>query len=49
MSKYLLIGGIALLVLGAVILIFADTPIPIPIGVMVVGIALVAVSRRRAQ
>jgi hypothetical protein len=45
----LFIGGIALMILGAVIFFFADTPVPIPIGVLVVGIALVAVSRRRAQ
>jgi hypothetical protein len=48
-NRYLLIGGIALIVLAAGIFFFAETPVAIPIGVAVVGIALIASSRRRSR
>jgi hypothetical protein len=44
-----LIGGIGLLVLAALIFLFLETSasIPVAITLMVVGIALIATSRRR--
>ena len=41
------IGGIILLVLAAVIFLFTDSPVPIGISLTVVGVALIAVSRKR--
>ena len=49
MNKYRFIGGIALMVMAALIFFLAETPVAVPIGLLVVGIALVAVSRRRAR
>ena len=44
-----LIGGVGLLVLAALIFLFLETSasIPVAITLMVIGIALVATSRRR--
>ena len=46
-----LIGGIALLVLAALLFLLPSAsdpvPVPIPIGLMAVGVALIAVARRR--
>jgi hypothetical protein len=49
MNKYRFIGGIVLMVMAASLFFFAEPPVAIPIGLLVVGIALVAVSRRRAR
>jgi hypothetical protein len=49
MDKYRFIGGIVLMVLAASLFFFAETPVAVPIGLLVVGIALVAVSRRKAR
>ena len=47
-ADYRFMGGIVLM-LVAVVIFFADAPIAVPIGVLVVGIALVASGRRRSQ
>ena len=49
MKKGQLIGGIVLLVLAALIFVLLDTTasVPVAITLTVVGIALVATSRRR--
>ena len=49
MNWYLFVGGLLLMVMAALIFFLAETPVAIPIGLLVVGIALVAVSRRRAR
>ena len=49
MNRYRFIGGIVLMVMAALIFFLAETPVAVPIGLLVVGIALVAVSRRRAR
>ena len=49
MNRYRFIGGIVLMVMAASIFFFAETPVAVPIGLLVVGIALVATSRRRAR
>lgn len=49
MNRYLFLGGIILMVLAALLFFFAETPVPVPIGLLVVGIALVATSRRRSR
>lgn len=40
------IGGIALAVLAAVLMLFTDSPISAPIAILIVGIVLIASSRR---
>jgi len=47
--RYQFIGGIVLMVLAALIFFLADASIAVPITVLVVGIALVASSRRRSR
>ena len=51
MKRGLLIGGILLLVAAALVFVGLDTSSSLPIagGLAVVGIALVAISRRRSQ
>jgi hypothetical protein len=49
MNRYRFIGGIALMVLAASLFFFTEPPVAVPIGVLVVGIALVATSRRRSR
>ena len=49
MNWYLFVGGLLLMVMAALIFFLADTPEAVPIGLLVVGISLVAVSRRRAR
>ncbi len=49
MNKYRFVGGIVLMVMAALIFFLAEAPVAVPIGLLVVGIALVAISRRRAQ
>lgn len=49
MNRYRFIGGIVLMVLAALLFFFAETPVAVPIGVLVVGIALVASARRRSR
>jgi uncharacterized membrane protein len=51
MKRSLLIGGILLLVAAALVFVGLDTSSSVPIasGLAVVGIALVAISRRRSQ
>lgn len=48
MKRNQLFGGIGLLILAALVFIFMETDasIPVAIGLAVVGIALIAVSRR---
>ena len=49
MNRFLFIFGIALMVLAALLFFFAEPPVAVPIGVLVVGIALVASARRRSR
>ena len=46
MKRSRFIGGIVFLVLAAVIFLFTDSPVPVGITLTVVGIALVAVSKK---
>ena len=48
MQKLRFIGGVLMMVAGAVLLLFAgeDMPLPVALGLLVVGIALVASARR---
>jgi hypothetical protein len=48
-NRFRFIGGIVLMVLAASLFFFAETPVAVPIGLLVVGIALVAISRRKAR
>lgn len=50
MKKYQFVGGIGFIIAGMIFL-FAETavPIPIPIALMVVGIALIAASRKKTH
>ena len=47
-ASYRFMAGIVLM-LAAVVIFFAEAPVAVPIGVLVVGIALVASGRRRSQ
>ena len=47
MKRSRFVGGIFLLVLAAVIFLFTDAPVPVRISLTVVGIALVAVSKKK--
>lgn len=51
MVKGRFIGGLLMMVGAAILLLFADGdyPLPVAIGLLVVGIALIASSRRRAN
>ena len=49
MNRYLFIGGILLMVMAALIFFLAETPVAVPLGLLVVGIALVAAARRRGR
>lgn len=51
MNRYRLIGGILMLFAAALIFVGldSDSSLPIAIGLAVVGIALIATSRRRAR
>lgn len=51
MQKARVISGLLFMVAGAVIILFADGsyPLPVAIGLLVVGIALVASARRKAN
>jgi len=49
MNRYRFIGGIVLMILAALLFFFTEPPVAVPIGVMVVGIALVASARRRSR
>lgn len=40
-------GGIGLLILATFIFLFAETAVPIPIALTVIGVALIAASRKR--
>jgi hypothetical protein len=48
MLKLRFFGGVLMMVAGAVLMLFAgeDIPLPVAIGLLVVGIALVASARR---
>ena len=48
MADYRFMGGIVLM-LAAAVIFFADAPVAVPIGLLVVGIALVATGRRRSR
>jgi hypothetical protein len=51
MVKGRFIGGLLMMLAGAIIMLFAqdNIPLPVSIGLLVVGIALIASSRRRAK
>ena len=49
MNRYRFIGGIVLMLMAALIFFLAEAPVAVPIGLLVVGIALVASARRRSQ
>ena len=51
MWKAQFVGGLLMMVAAAVILLFVegDFPLPVALGLLVVGIALIAGSRRRAS
>jgi hypothetical protein len=48
MLRLRFIGGVLMMVAGAILMLFAgeDVPLPVAIGLLVVGIALVASARR---
>ncbi len=48
MLRLRFIGGVLMMVAGAVLMLFAqeDVPLPVALGLLVVGIALVASARR---
>ncbi len=47
MNRVRFVFGIAMMVLAALLFFVAEPPVAVPIGVLVVGIALVASARRR--
>jgi hypothetical protein len=51
MSKARFVGGLLMMVAGAIVMLFAqeDIPLPVAIALLVVGIALVASSRIKAN
>ena len=49
MDKYRLAGGILLLVASGIFMLATDVVISIPISLMVVGIALIATSRKKRR
>ena len=49
MNKYRFAGGILLLVAAGIFMLATDVVISIPISLMVVGMALVATSRKRRR
>ena len=49
MSRYSLLGGVLFLVAAAILFLGTDVTVPVPMALAVVGIALVATSRRRMR